>query len=352
MTANLAAINKYAAGARVYVFNDTPADGALMTHTAGVPAGYGTRELGATIGAATFEYKPTVALTDIEQYFGQVAPRLTQESATLKVTLGEASADNVELAFQQAQVANILAAYNSSFEIDSNADGLADNWNKISTPTTTIAVSAAPGGGTKSQTYTTTGVGMGVASDPIKHPRIKPGNIVRFAAYVKAASGTPSVTLKVEAFTSAAASIASNTFVGAVTAGFVRYSVAYLLPATTAYVVVSALNAAADAIVMSVDNAQLEVVAATTTPSSPYAPGRAVFLGGRTGVDTYTVALMSQQTDTAFYNWVTLYNAFASDGAALPFKRGEVRQIPITFYGLPVTTRTAGDQLFQMVEEK
>jgi hypothetical protein len=77
MTANLAAINKYAAGARVYVFNDTPADGALMTHTAGVPAGYGTRELGATIGAATFEYKPTVALTDIEQYFGQVAPRLT-----------------------------------------------------------------------------------------------------------------------------------------------------------------------------------------------------------------------------------------------------------------------------------
>jgi hypothetical protein len=41
-----------------------------------------------------------------------------------------------------------------------------------------------------------------------------------------------------------------------------------------------------------------------------------------------------------------------SEGASVPFKRGEVRQIPITFYGLPITTRTAGDQAFQMVEEK
>src|SRR3954471_4139801 len=280
MPPTIANINKYAAGARVYVFPDTPADGALMTHVAGVPTGYGTREVGATIGVATFEYKPTVALTDVEQFFGQVAPRLTAESATLKVTLAEASVDNLELALQQAQVANILSAYNSSFEIDGNADGLADNWNKIAATVTTIQTDAAPGGGTKSQQYTTTAVGMGIASDPVRHPRIKAGNILRFSAYVKAASGTPSVTLKIEAFNATAVSQGSNTFVGATTVGFVRYSVSFTLPATTAYVVVSVLNAAADAIVMKVDNAQLEVVAALTTPASPYAPHRSVFLGG------------------------------------------------------------------------
>src|SRR5262249_33299801 len=138
---------------RIYVNADTPADGALMTHTSGVPTGYGTREVGATIGPATFEYKPTVSLTDVEQFFGMVAPRLTAESATLKVALAEASVDNLQLALQQAQIANILANYNSSFEVDSNADGLADNWNKVSTPTTTIQTDNALTYGTKSQQY-------------------------------------------------------------------------------------------------------------------------------------------------------------------------------------------------------
>jgi hypothetical protein len=193
---------------------------------------------------------------------------------------------------------------------------------------------------------------MGIVSDTVRHPRLVPGAIALFSAYIKAASGTPSVTLQIEAFDAAGVTIASNTFVGATTAAFARYSVAYLLPALTASVKVSVFNAAADAIAMKVDQTQLEVVPLTTTPAMPYAPHRGVFIGGRTQVDTYLVALMSKQTDTAFYNWVTLYSAFVSEGASVPFKRGEVRQIPITFYGLPITTRTAGDQAFQMVEEK
>lgn len=352
MTANLTNINRYAGGAHLYVFADQPADGALMTHVAGVPTGYGTRELGATTGPATFTYKPTVALSDVEQFFGQVAPRLTTETATLACTMAEAAVANLELAMQQAQVPNILSAYNSSFEVDSNADGLADSWVKVSTPTTTLATAHALTYGTKAQQYTTTGAGMGIASVPVSHPRLKPGAIALFSAYITPASGTPAVTLKIEAFNATAVSQGSNTFVGPTAVGFARYQVAYTLPANTAYVVCSVFNAAADAINMQVDQAQLEVVAATTAAPAPYVPYRGVFVGGRTQVDTFVVVLMSQQTDTAFWNWALLYNAFVSGGASVPFKRGEVRQIPVTFTGLPVTTRTAGDQLFQLVEEK
>jgi hypothetical protein len=353
MTANLAMINRYAAGARLYVFADVPADGALMTHTAGVPAGFATRELGATVAASGFEYKPAIALTDIEQFFGSVAPRLTGETATLKATLGEASAENVELALQQAQVPNILSAFNSSFEVDSNADGTADNWNVVGTATRTIQVDAAPGGGTKSQQFLAgTGVPGGIVSDAVAHPRLVAGAIALFSAYLKAASGTPTARLKLEAFNSTNVSQGSNTFSGAITTAFVRYSVLFTLPANTAYVKVTADDATGQNIAIKVDNVQLEVVPLTSSVPSPYVPQRGAFVGGRTDVQTYTVALMSKQTDTAFYNWVFLYAAFASDGAPITFKRGEVRAIPLTFYGLPVVTRTAGDQLFQMVEEK
>src|SRR5262249_2626400 len=154
----------------------------------------------------------------------------------------------------------------------------ADNWNKVSTPTTTIQTDNALTYGTKSQQYTTSGAGMGIASDPVVHSRIKPTNIVLFSAYIKAASGTPSVTLKIEAFNASAVSQASTPSVGPPPPSFARYSVAFPLPANTAYVVVSVFNAAADAINMKVDQTQLEVVAATSATAKPYAPGKGVFV--------------------------------------------------------------------------
>jgi hypothetical protein len=87
-------------GGSIYKAVTKPADFTEMAHTAGVPAG-GT-DVGATVGAATFEYRPTISMTDIEQVFGMVAPRLTTETATLRFTTVEATYLNLALAAQMA----------------------------------------------------------------------------------------------------------------------------------------------------------------------------------------------------------------------------------------------------------
>jgi hypothetical protein len=353
MSINPTNIRRYAAAGRLYVFADKPADTAFLAHTAGVPAGYHTREVGGTIGAATFEYRPSIGLTDVEQFLSPIAPRLQNEQATLRATLAEASYRNLELALQQAVTPNMLAELNSSFELDSNSDGTADNWSEVGTSTRTIQTDAAITIGTKSQQFLA-GVGVpgGIKSANVEHPRLIAGAITIFSAYLKAASGTPSVRLKTEAFNSAGVSQGSNTASSAITTSFARYSLTYTLPASTAYVVVTVDDATGQNIAVKVDNVQLEVpLVGTAATAAPYVGHKALFVGGRSDVTTLTVVLMSQQTDRSYYNSVVLYDAYVSDGASVPFKKGETRQFGVTFTGVPDLTRTAGDQLFQIVEE-
>src|SRR5690349_3155065 len=96
MAANLTTIQRYTLGGHIYFGVTTPANKTLMTHTAGVPTG-GT-DAGATVGVATAEYRPTIQMTDIEQVFGMVAPRMTAEDMTLKFTVVEATYTNIGLA--------------------------------------------------------------------------------------------------------------------------------------------------------------------------------------------------------------------------------------------------------------
>jgi hypothetical protein len=100
MAVSVTQVQRYTVGGSIYKGVTKPADFTLMTHAAGVPTG-GT-DVGATTGVATFEYKPTISMTDIEQVFGQVAPRMTAESATLKFTCVEATYLNLAMAAQMA----------------------------------------------------------------------------------------------------------------------------------------------------------------------------------------------------------------------------------------------------------
>jgi hypothetical protein len=97
-------VRRYTTAGNVYFGVTKPADRVLMTHTAGVPTG-GT-DVGATIGAATFEYRPTINTTDIEQAYGGIAPYVGSESATLRFTCAEATYQNIQRALQQASYAS------------------------------------------------------------------------------------------------------------------------------------------------------------------------------------------------------------------------------------------------------
>lgn len=100
MAVSVTTIQRYTVGGTVYTGVTKPADFTPLGETAGVPPG-GT-DVGATTGVATFDYKPTINMTDIEQVFGMVAPRLTTETATLKFTAIEATYLNLALAAQMA----------------------------------------------------------------------------------------------------------------------------------------------------------------------------------------------------------------------------------------------------------
>ena len=66
--------------------------------------------------------------------------------------------------------------------------------------------------GTKSQQFLAgTGVPGGIVSDAVEHPRLVAGALAIFSAYLKAASGTPTARLKIEAFDSSDVSLGSNT---------------------------------------------------------------------------------------------------------------------------------------------
>lgn len=76
-----------------------------------------------------------------------------------------------------------------------------------------------------------------------------------------------------------------------------------------------------------------------------------LMMGGLTTVSVQAVCLIGKEADRTKYVWALLYAAYASEGVARRMKKGEPATIPVTFTGLPDTSRTAGDQLAQYVEE-
>jgi hypothetical protein len=77
-----------------------PATNTAIALTAGVPAG-GT-SVGLTSGPASLDYKPEFKGVEIEQAYGEVAPRVTKESVTLKFKCAESTYDKLQLALQTA----------------------------------------------------------------------------------------------------------------------------------------------------------------------------------------------------------------------------------------------------------
>jgi hypothetical protein len=99
MAVTVGNITKYIGAGNIYTGCTRPADAAPLVHTAGVPAG-GT-DVGATQGAATLVMHSNIALVDIEQVYGGVAPHMTTEDASLQFTALEATYANLQLALQQ-----------------------------------------------------------------------------------------------------------------------------------------------------------------------------------------------------------------------------------------------------------
>jgi hypothetical protein len=352
MAVTVGNITKYMNFGRVYVDMDVPADVTAMTLTGGVPAGYHTRDVGATQGATTVTGKPTIALVDIEQAYGGVAPHTTLDAMSIAATLLESTWRNLELAIQQSVIKNYLTDYNSSFEDDTNADGTADYWNQSGTSTRTIQTDPQSAYGAKAQQFVSGGVAGGIISDAIEHPRLIAGAIAVLSGYVKAAAGTPNIRLKIEAFNSSNVSQGSNTATSATTTSYVRYSVAYTLPANTAYVKITFDDPTGQTATFKIDNVQLEIVDSGSTATTYIGP-RVLFFGGLVAVRTFPVAVVSPQaTAPTKYNAAMIYNAYATSGASVPFQRGVERKVQVTFTGCPVPTRTATDQMGQFYEDQ
>ena len=68
---------------------------------------------------------------------------------------------------------------------------------------------------------------------------------------------------------------------------------------------------------------------------------------------TVSLFLSSLHRDnTAKYSFLCLYKAYSVDGVKLPFNKAKATTYQITIKALADTTRTQGDQVFQLVNEK
>jgi hypothetical protein len=91
-------LKRFIGAGEIYTDCTKPAANTNIALTAGVPAG-GT-SVGLTSGPATLEYKPEFKGVEIEQTYGEVAPRVTKESVTLKFKCAEATYAKIALALQ------------------------------------------------------------------------------------------------------------------------------------------------------------------------------------------------------------------------------------------------------------
>ena len=68
---------------------------------------------------------------------------------------------------------------------------------------------------------------------------------------------------------------------------------------------------------------------------------------------TFVVFMSTMHRDnTAKYTYACLYKTYSMDGVKLPFEKGKATSYQITFKCLADVARTAGDQVYQFVNEK
>jgi hypothetical protein len=108
--AQVDALNKFIGQREVYTGVSKPADGAAMgiAQSTGVPTGGAS--VGLTSGPATLEYKPEFKGVEVEQAYGEVAPRVTKESVTLKFKCAEATYERIKLALQTGTLTTTAGA--------------------------------------------------------------------------------------------------------------------------------------------------------------------------------------------------------------------------------------------------
>jgi hypothetical protein len=86
------------------------------------------------------------------------------------------------------------------------------------------------------------------------------------------------------------------------------------------------------------------------------ATGELYYAGNGTNIiapSTFLVFMSAIHRDnTAKFSWVCLYKAYSVEGAKLPFEKSKPTTYQVTLKALADTTRTAGDQVFQMKNER
>ena len=98
----VAALRTYIAQGEIWTGVTKPAADAIMGFDQASATPLGGTSVGLTSGPATLEYKPEFKGIEVEQAYGEIAPRVTKETVTLKFKLPVASYDKLQLALQTA----------------------------------------------------------------------------------------------------------------------------------------------------------------------------------------------------------------------------------------------------------
>lgn len=97
-------------------------------------------------------------------------------------------------------------------------------------------------------------------------------------------------------------------------------------------------------------NLSLGMSLATTKVNAGAPVNNAIYVGGKTGLNSSVFVLLSRKFSGVGYYVLTLYKAYSADGVALPFDRRAEMRIGVTVRCLADATRPVGDQLYQLVE--
>lgn len=342
MTVNINKITDYITAAELWVDFDLPADLTGITIDAnGVPAGARARNLGGVQGEVSQQYTPTIATVDIEQAFSGIAPHVTQDAMSIRATLVEPNAENIELVASQGTRWNYLK--NGSFEGPAVA-GIAPGWQSVGviTAPSVTGTGVQPAYGLQAQVFTTGAAAGGLQTPKVFHPQLVAGKIVVLSAYGKAGT-TPNLTLKIEAFDAAGASLGTNTATQALTAAYARGSVAYTLPALTATVQFTLQDATGQTATWTLDNAQVEIVASGSTPTTVVGP-RMLSVGGRLDTRVFPVAVIGRKPGTSKFTAFVVWQAYVTGGLNIRKQKGNPTAFQVEFAGTPVPSFSAGNQ--------
>lgn len=307
--AEVDALKKFIGQGEIYLGVTKPGDmAALALNAQGQPTG---TSVGLTSGPASLEYKPEFKGLEVEQAFGELAPRLTKEGVTLKFKCAEATYDRIQAALPM-----------STLQQDTTATGIAD-------PTTAPTLAHAPAS-----------TGLAAGDYHVAYAFITANGVTK---------PTPDATVTI-----IAGDNITTTALGALPGG---------VTGVVWYLSVAANNATMKQIAQAADGSTQTF---TTLPAAGAASPQPVnttgganrnmlMVGGKIDAVTQCVALVSKigtytymATTVTLYEWVCLYEAMSVDGVKLDWKRGENRMVEVTITGYADVTRSEGDQLFQL----